>query len=154
RGAAVEEAQTTGDGSPGSRFPVIGETLNQYELVREVGSGGMGRVYLSRDLQLQRTVAVKVLPADLSTNVRSRRRFEREARAASRLNHPHIAAIYGMGESGGLHFIAMEFVEGETLKVRIARGPIPHNEVINLAIEMADALNEAHSQGIVHRDLK
>jgi serine/threonine protein kinase len=114
----------------------------------------MGEVYRARDARLDRTIAVKVLPAELAVDEVYRQRFEREARAASALNHPHIAHVYDVGVDEGTHFIAMEYVEGENLRELISRGPLAVERIVDLGQQMASALEEAHSRGIVHRDIK
>lgn len=114
----------------------------------------MGEVYLARDTRLGRDVAVKVLPAHLSSNPELRQRMEREARAISSLNHPHICTLHDIGSQDGLDFLVMEHLEGETLADRLTRGPLPLDEALKIAIQIADALDKAHSRGIVHRDLK
>src|SRR5712691_4951323 len=133
--------------SPGSR-------LGPYEVLSPLGAGGMGEVYKARDTRLDRTVAVKVLPAHLSRSEEIRQRFEREARTISSLSHPHICALYDVGNQDGTEYLVMEYLEGETLTDRLSRGPLPPEQVLRYGIEMADALDKAHRQGIVHRDLK
>ena len=133
--------------SPGSR-------LGRYEVVTLLGAGGMGEVYLAKDTQLDRTVAIKVLPEHLAGNVELRQRFEREARAVSSLNHPHICTLHDVGHEKDVHYLVMEHLEGETLARRLERGPLPTEEALRYAIQIADALNKAHRQGVVHRDLK
>src|SRR5207249_1948795 len=131
-----------------------GTRLGPYEILAPVGAGGMGEVYRARDTRLERTVAVKVLPAHLSRSEEIRQRFEREARAISSLSHPHICALYDVGNQDGTEYLVMEFLEGETLTDRLSRGPLPSEQVLRYGIEIADALDRAHRQGIVHRDLK
>jgi len=133
--------------SPGSR-------LGPYEIVGPLGAGGMGEVYRARDTRLGRDVAIKVLPAHLSTNPEVRARFEREARAVSQLNHPHICTLYDVGREGGADYLVMEHLDGETLSARLARGALPTPDLLQFAIEIAEALDAAHRSGIVHRDLK
>ena len=133
--------------SPGSR-------LGRYEVVSLLGAGGMGEVYLAKDTQLDRTVAIKVLPEHLAGNVELRQRFEREARAVSSLNHPHICTLHDVGHEKDVHYLVMEHLEGETLARRLERGPLPTEEALRYAIQIADALDKAHRQGVVHRDLK
>jgi Tol biopolymer transport system component len=131
-----------------------GSRLGPYEIVAPLGAGGMGEVYRARDTRLDRQVAIKVLPEDLAGSPEFRTRLEREARAASALNHPHICTLHDVGHQSGTDYLVMELVEGETLAARIARGPLPPVEVLRYGIEIADALDRAHRAGIVHRDLK
>ncbi len=131
-----------------------GTRLGPYELLAPVGAGGMGEVYRARDTRLERTVAVKVLPAHLSSSAESRQRFEREAKTISQLSHPHICALYDVGNQDGVEFLVMEYLEGETLSDRLLKGALPFEQVLRYGIEIADALDKAHRQGIVHRDLK
>ena len=133
--------------SPGTR-------LGPYELLAPVGAGGMGEVYRAKDTRLDRTVAVKVLPAHLSASADSRQRFEREAKTISQLSHPHICALYDVGNQDGVEFLVMEYLEGETLSDRLLKGALPFEQVLRYGIEIADALDKAHRQRIVHRDLK
>ena len=133
---------------------VAGRRLGPYEILGPIGAGGMGEVYRARDSRLDRTIAVKVLPAELAVDEVYRQRFEREARAASALNHPHIAHVYDVGVDEGTHYIAMEYVEGENLRELLSRGPIDVERIVDLGQQMASALEEAHSRGIVHRDIK
>ncbi len=131
-----------------------GTKLGPYQVLEPVGAGGMGEVYRARDTRLDRVVAIKVLPEHLSASPEIRARFEREARAVSSLNHPHICTLYDVGHQDGVDFLVMEFLEGETLAARLARGPLPTPELLRVAIQIADALDKAHRQGFVHRDLK
>ena len=131
-----------------------GTRLGPYEILSPIGAGGMGEVYRSRDTRLERTVAVKVLPAHLSSSPGLRARFEREARAVSSLNHPHICILYDIGSQDGIDYLVMEYLEGETLAARLQRGPLPPAELLRTAIEVGDALQKAHRQGLIHRDLK
>jgi serine/threonine protein kinase len=132
----------------------VGTRLGPYEIVTPLGAGGMGEVYRAQDTRLNRFVAIKVLPSHLSTNSEVRARFEREARAVSSLNHPHICTLHDVGRENGIDFLVMEYVEGETLATRLEAGPIPLDELLRMAVEIADALDKAHRQGLVHRDLK
>ncbi|HYN05680.1 MAG TPA: serine/threonine-protein kinase, partial [Vicinamibacteria bacterium] len=132
----------------------VGHRLGPYEIEAPLGAGGMGEVYKARDVRLDRTVAVKILPPELAVDERYRQRFEREARAASALSHPHIAHVYDVGEQDGTHFIAMEYVEGENLRQLVSRGPVDVDRVVELGAQMASALEEAHARGVVHRDIK
>jgi eukaryotic-like serine/threonine-protein kinase len=131
-----------------------GHRLGPYAIEAPLGAGGMGEVYRARDVRLDRTVAVKILPPELAVDERYRQRFEREARAASALSHPHIAHVYDVGEQDGTHFIAMEHVEGENLRQLVTRGPLDVDRVVELGAQIASALEEAHARGVVHRDVK
>jgi eukaryotic-like serine/threonine-protein kinase len=133
---------------------VISETVSHYRIQRQIGAGGMGEVYLAEDLRLGRLVALKFLPASYQYDSERRDRFLKEARAASALRSPNIAAIYDIGEHDGAMFIAMEYVEGEVLSQRIDRRTLPTSDVINISMQIADALYEAHALGIIHRDVK
>src|SRR5262245_57585821 len=143
--------QPPGDGNENT---LVGTTLSHYQVLSLLGAGGMGEVYLARDRRLDRTVALKILPGDLARDPERMQRFEREARAASALNHPNVATIHDVGESDGLHFIVMEHVEGETIAARIAGRPRSPPGVIDIAVQAADALDVAHAKGITHRDVK
>jgi eukaryotic-like serine/threonine-protein kinase len=131
-----------------------GTRLGPYELVSRIGAGGMGEVFRARDTRLDRSVAIKVLPAELARDGQLRLRFEREARTISQLNHPHICTLYDVGREEGRDYLVMELLEGESLAERIARGPLPIDQVLRIGAEIASALDRAHRQGIVHRDLK
>ena len=131
-----------------------GTKLAHYEILEPIGKGGMGEVYRAKDSKLGRDVAIKVLPDEFAENEERLARFKREAKVLASLNHPGIAAIHGLEESEGTHYLVLELVPGETLAERIARGPIPLEEAIEIASQIAEALEEAHEQGIVHRDLK
>ena len=131
-----------------------GARIGSYEVLAELGAGGMGEVYRARDPKLGREVAIKVLPAVFLSDPERRARFEREARVLASLNHPHIGAIYGVEDAGGVPALVLELVEGETLADRLTRGAIPIGEALTVARQIADALEAAHEKGIVHRDLK
>jgi eukaryotic-like serine/threonine-protein kinase len=131
-----------------------GQRLGPYEILSAIGAGGMGEVYRARDTRLDRVVAVKILPDHLSDRAELRERFEREARTIANLNHPHICTLYDVGHQNGTDYLVMEFLEGETLAERLKKGPLPLDQVLQYAIEIADALDKAHRKGITHRDLK
>jgi len=132
----------------------IGTKLGPYEVLSQLGAGGMGEVYKARDTRLERTVAIKVLPEHLSASPESRHRFEREAKTISQLSHPHICALYDVGREGETEYLVMEYLEGETLAERLVKGPLPLEQTLRCGIEITDALDKAHRRGIVHRDLK
>src|SRR5208282_285139 len=131
-----------------------GTKLGPYEIVAALGAGGMGEVYRARDTRLKRDIAIKILPAEFSADSDRLLRFEREARSASALNHPNIVTIYELGEDGVTHYIAMELVEGKTLREVLASGMPPMRKAIEIAAQIAEGLTKAHEGGITHRDLK
>src|SRR5262249_57976607 len=131
-----------------------GSRLGPYEIQSALGAGGMGEVYKARDTRLDRTVAVKVLPESLSSDPQFRERLDREARTISQLDHPHICALYDIGEQDGTSFLVMQYLEGETLEARLKKGALPLDQALQFAIQIAAALDKAHRAGVIHRDLK
>src|SRR5579864_6015717 len=133
---------------------ISGTKLGPYEIVGPLGAGGMGEVYRAKDTRLDRTVAVKILPAHLSNDPVRKQRFEREAKTISSLNHPHICVLYDVGHQDGTDYLVMECVEGETVATQLEKGPLPLEQVMKYGAQIADALDKAHRSGVVHRDLK
>src|SRR6476469_10702707 len=131
-----------------------GTRLGPYEIAAPIGAGGMGEVYRAKDTRLGRDVAVKVLPAHMSSSPELRQRLDREAKTISQLSHPYICTLHDVGHQDGTDYLVMELLEGETLADRLGRGPIPLDQALRIGIEIAGALDAAHRQGIVHRDLK
>jgi len=131
-----------------------GTLLGPYEIGAPLGAGGMGEVYRARDTRLDRTVAVKILPQQLSSDPIRKQRFEREAKTISSLNHPHICVLYDVGHQDGIDYLVMECVEGESLAERLQKGPLPLDQVLKYGAQISFALDQAHRSGVVHRDLK
>src|SRR5262249_42445900 len=144
--------EAPGDGTMSTFSP--GRRLGAFEILSPLGAGGMGEVYRARDTRLDRTVAIKVLPEHLARNPDLRSRFEREARAVSSLNHPHICVLHDIGHQDGTDYLVLEYLDGESLHDRLAKGPLPLDQALRVATEIADALDKAHRSGVVHRDLK
>jgi len=131
-----------------------GITLGPYEILSPIGAGGMGEVYKARDTRLDRTVAIKVLPEHVAADPDLKQRFEREAKTISSLNHPYICTLHDIGSQDGIDFLVMEYLEGDTLAQRLEKGALPLDQALKITVEIADALDKAHRQGITHRDLK
>src|SRR5499425_852863 len=131
-----------------------GTKLGPYEVLGPLGAGGMGEVYRARDTRLDRTVAIKILPAQFSSDPVRKQRFEREAKTISNLNHPNICVLYDVGHQDGIAYLVMECVEGETLAKQMAKGALPLAQILQYATQISDALDQAHRKGITHRDLK
>src|SRR3984885_16318883 len=149
---AIEQVAANQASSSSLSMLAAGTRLGPYLVHSLLGAGGMGEVYRARDTRLDRTVAIKVLPHHLSSNSDLRQRFEREARAISSLNHPRICTLHDVGHQDGIEYLVMEYLEGETLAARIAKGSLTTAELLRYASQIADALDKAHRQGIVHRD--
>src|SRR3982074_3982628 len=133
---------------------LAGKRLRAHEILSSVGAGGMGEVYRARDTRLNRIVAIKLLPTHLADRSELRERFEREARRVASLNHPHICTLFDIGQQDEIDYLVMEYLEGETLAQRLLKGALPLEQVLQYAIEIADALDKAHRKGVTHRDLK
>ena len=133
---------------------MVGKTLGHYEILEPLGKGSMGEVYRARDTKLDRDVAIKVLPEDLAADADRLARFEREAKLLAALNHSNIGSIYGLEESDDIRFLVLELIEGETLEQRLRKGAIPVPEALDIARQIAEALEAAHDEGIIHRDVK
>src|SRR6201997_5502398 len=131
-----------------------GSKLGPYEIVGPLGAGGMGEVYRARDTRLERTIAIKILPASISTDPVAKQRFEREAKTISSLNHPNICTLHDVGSQDGIDYLVMECIEGETLAKRLEKGALPLEQLLKYGMQIADALDKAHRSGVVHRDLK
>ena len=132
---------------------MIGKTLGTFTLEAQIGKGGMGEVYRAKDQKLGRNVAIKVLPEEFAKDADRVARFQREAKLLASLNHPNIAAIHGLEEAEGTHFLVLELIEGDTLADHLKRGAIPVEESLKLALQIAEALEAAHEKGVIHRDL-
>ncbi len=152
QGESCRDAVQTAASAGGDML--VGGRIGPYQILEFIGAGGMGEVYRVCDTRLNRVAALKILPANMATDEDRVRRFSREARASSTLAHPNIATIYDVGQCGDIHFIAMEFVEGQTLAAKIASGPLDTGEILEVALHVCDALDAAHSKGVIHRDIK
>src|SRR5258706_9654962 len=140
---------------PGTSLALsVGTRLGPYEVLGLIGAGGMGEVYQARDTRLDRTVAIKALPSALASDPKRRARFEREAKTIAGLTHPHICTLHDVGEYAGSTFLVMEHLVGETVAARLQKGPLPLEQALSVATEIAEALDAAHQQGVIHRDLK
>src|SRR5579862_4353770 len=134
--------------------PIVGQCLGHYLILEQVGAGGMGMVFRASDQQLERDVAVKVLPPGMLADESARKRFRREALALARLNHPNIGTVYEFGSQDGLDFLVMEYVGGVAVDAKLGFGPLPQKDVLRLGFQLADGLASAHDHGVIHRDLK
>ena len=133
---------------------MIGESISHYIILEKIGEGGMGVVYKAEDTKLKRTVALKFVPSELTRDPQAKARFVQEAQAAAALDHPHICAVFEIGEAEGATYIAMPYVKGQSLKEKIAAGPLSMEEALDIAGQVAEGLKEAHERGIIHRDIK
>ncbi len=133
---------------------MIGKTLSHYKVIEKIGQGGMGEVYRAEDTNLSREVAIKVLPEQFTQDPQRLARFEREAKLLASLNHPNIAAIHSFEHSDDIHFLVLELVPGETLAEKVAKGPVPVEEVLEVCRQIAEGVEAAHEKGVIHRDLK
>lgn len=145
---------TAARGGPNGEMPLIGETVSRYQITEKLGEGAMGEVYLARDIKLNRAVALKFLPEGFAKDAHRLARFEREAQVLASLNHTNIALIHDLEEHEGKLFLVMELAAGETLADRLLGAPLPIEETLRIALQIADALRAAHNKGIIHRDLK
>ena len=133
---------------------MVGTTISHYKVIEKIGQGGMGEVYRAEDTNLSREIAIKVLPEQFTQDPQRLARFEREAKLLAQLNHPNIAAIYGLEEADGVRFLSMELVPGETLAEKVAKGPVPVKEALEICRQIAEGVEAAHEKGVIHRDLK
>ncbi|MFZ1168036.1 MAG: serine/threonine-protein kinase, partial [Candidatus Sulfotelmatobacter sp.] len=134
--------------------PIVGQIIGHYRVLEQIGAGGMGLVFRASDQQLERDVAIKVLPPGMLADEAARKRFRREALALAKLNHPNIGTVYEFGSHEGLDFLVMEYVGGVAVDARLASGPLTQKEVLRLGFQLADGLASAHEHGVIHRDLK